>query len=151
MKMSDNLCDPKSEPGFLTNCRLCLNESDFPVVSIFDEKYKNDDLPRKIMLLTNIVVSFVFLKFALSLGKCGCFSISLFCDNMIRNSNLKSSCWHFPQELGVSHLFIGFLKKILPLLSYLYHKLMGSLPESFKFILKQIRFKLKLTTASCSI
>lgn len=97
MKMSDNLCDPKSEPGFLTNCRLCLNESDFPVVSIFDEKYKNDDLPRKIMLLTNIVVSFVFLKFALSLGKCGTYlfvsvPISLFCDNMIRNSNLKSSC-----------------------------------------------------------
>lgn len=57
MRMSDNLCVPKSEPGFLTNCRLCLNESDFPVESIFDEKYKNDDLARKIMLLTNIVVS----------------------------------------------------------------------------------------------
>lgn len=63
MKMSD-MCVQNTETGFLTNCRLCFNESNFPVLSIFDEKYKNDDLQRKIMLLTNILVSFLLIYFS---------------------------------------------------------------------------------------
>lgn len=80
MKMSDTICVPKSEPGFLTNCRLCLNESKFQTVSVFDEKYKNDDLARKIMLLTNIVVSRNFVYFHVIgaiMKKCGHFQSSL--------------------------------------------------------------------------
>lgn len=53
MKMSeDNICVKSSSNRFITNCRLCLNESNTPILSVFDDKYY--DLPRKIMLLTNI-------------------------------------------------------------------------------------------------
>uniref|UniRef100_A0A8D8PT95 Box A-binding factor n=1 Tax=Cacopsylla melanoneura TaxID=428564 RepID=A0A8D8PT95_9HEMI len=57
MKMSDNMCVQNTETGFITNCRLCLNVSKFPVVSIFDEKYQHEDLARKIELLTNISIT----------------------------------------------------------------------------------------------
>lgn len=86
MKMSDNMCVQKTETGFLTNCRLCLNESNFPILSIFDDKYKDDDLARKIMLLTNIVVSFKVISPSFSgiiKEKCGHFYHHFFVCDMI--------------------------------------------------------------------